>query len=114
MLLHAMTKTTPCSWINPRFYPGGGGQLCDIGTLRSDDAEFTVSKVLRGNLHVIHGELPALGITVVGKIDWDRRYKMMRTHTAMHVLCGVVWRDYQASVTGGNMNILSGRNGFRV
>ncbi len=94
------------------FYPGGGGQLCDVGTLRSDDADFTVCKVLRGNLHVIDGELPALGITVVGEIDWNRRYKLMRTHTAMHVLCGVVWRDYQASVTGGNMDILSGRMDF--
>ena len=94
------------------FYPGGGGQLCDVGTLRSDGADFIVSKVLRGNLHVIDGELPALGSKVVGQINWDRRYKLMRTHTAMHVLCGVVWRDYQASVTGGNMDILSGRMDF--
>ena len=94
------------------FYPGGGGQLCDLGVLRNGDTECAVIKVLRGNLHVIDRELPALGSKVVGQIDWDRRYKLMRTHTAMHVLCGVVWRDYQASVTGGNMDILSGRMDF--
>lgn len=49
---------------------------------------------------------------VKGILDWDRRYKLMRTHTAMHILCGVVWRDYQASVTGGNMDVLSGRMDF--
>ena len=49
---------------------------------------------------------------VTGKLDWDRRYQLMRTHTAMHVLCGVVWRDYSASVTGGNMDPLKGRMDF--
>ena len=91
------------------FYPGGGGQLCDIGLLRSDSREYAVNKVVRGDLHIIDGDLPPIGSHVTGEIDWVRRYKLMRTHTAMHVLCGVVWRDYQASVTGGNMDILSGR-----
>ncbi|MDH3674914.1 MAG: alanyl-tRNA editing protein, partial [Anaerolineae bacterium] len=44
--------------------------------------------------------------------DWDRRYKLMRTHTAFHILCGVVWRDYGAQVTGGNMDVLKGRMDF--
>ena len=43
---------------------------------------------------------------------WERRYQLMRTHTALHVLCGVVWRDYRASVTGGNMQPLKGRMDF--
>lgn len=94
------------------FYPGGGGQLCDKGLLLSNGKEYGVSKVVRGDLHIIDGDLPPVGSQVTGTIDWERRYKLMRTHTAMHVLCGVVWRDYQASVTGGNMDILSGRMDF--
>ena len=94
------------------FYPGGGGQLPDQGALWQGDAQFRVSKTRRGNRHVIDGELPGIGSCVRGELDWDRRYKIMRTHTAMHILCGVIWRDYQASVTGGNMDILSGRMDF--
>lgn len=95
------------------FYPGGGGQPNDIGKLVADDgAEYIVSKVKRGNVHVIDGDLPPVGTKVTGMVDWDHRYKLMRTHTAMHILCGVVWRDYQASVTGGNMDVLSGRMDF--
>ena len=94
------------------FYPGGGGQLPDQGALSNGAAKYIVSKVRRGNVHVIDGELPALRSLVRGELDWERRYKIMRTHTAMHILCGVIWRDYQASVTGGNMDILSGRMDF--
>lgn len=94
------------------FYPGGGGQPNDVGELLVDGRSFVVSNVLRGNLHVIDGELPAVGAAVRGLLDWERRYKLMRTHTAMHILCGVVWRDYQASVTGGNMEPLRGRLDF--
>lgn len=94
------------------FYPGGGGQPCDIGKLRDGQGEYDVGKVMRGNWHIIDGSLPSVGSEAHGIIDWERRYKLMRTHTAMHILCGVVWRDYQASVTGGNMDILSGRMDF--
>lgn len=94
------------------FYPGGGGQPNDIGTLVVGDKNYSVSKVARGNVHVIDGDLPAVGVEVKGVLDWDRRYKLMRTHTAMHILCGVVWRDYGASVTGGNMEPLQGRMDF--
>lgn len=95
------------------FYPGGGGQPNDTGKLvAADGTEYTVSKCKRGNLHIIEGELPAVGTEVTGWIDWDRRHKLMRTHTAMHILCGVVWRDYEASVTGGNMDVLNGRMDF--
>ncbi|MEL6309580.1 MAG: alanyl-tRNA editing protein [Chloroflexota bacterium] len=94
------------------FYPGGGGQPNDVGTFIIDGQEVTVTKVKRGNLHIIEGDLPVVGTQVKGVLDWDRRYKLMRTHTAMHILCGVVWRDYEASVTGGNMDILSGRMDF--
>lgn len=94
------------------FYPGGGGQPNDAGQLLVGDKVYPVPSVARGNVHIIEGELPAVGTTVTGKLDWDRRYKLMRTHTAMHILCGVVWRDYGASVTGGNMEPLSGRMDF--
>jgi len=62
--------------------------------------------------HTLTGDLPAEGATVTGTIDWDRRYALMRTHSALHVLCGVVWRDYGAQVTGGNMDPLQGRMDF--
>lgn len=95
------------------FYPGGGGQPCDFGTLKVGDVVYAVTKVERGNRHIIDGDaLPAVGDRIVGVLDWERRHQLMRTHTAMHILCGVVWRDYQASVTGGNMEPLSGRMDF--
>ncbi len=93
------------------FYPGGGGQPYDLGWL--DDSP--VTKVKRQGEHVWHwlrGDRPGQGATVHGTLDWDRRYKLMRTHTAFHILCGVVWRDYQAQVTGGNMDVLKGRMDF--
>lgn len=95
------------------FYPGGGGQPADSGTLTDDAGRvYTVTSAKRGNLHIIEGDLPAVGTQVAGQIDWERRYKLMRTHTTMHVLCGVVWRDYGALVTGSNMDILTGRMDF--
>lgn len=97
------------------FYPGGGGQLCDTGSLTGGGQTWAVGKVKRVKgqpLHFITGGLPAVGTTITGQLDWERRYKLMRTHTAMHVLCGVVFRDYGASVTGGNMDVLQGRMDF--
>lgn len=95
------------------FYPGGGGQPCDEGTLTVGDRAYRVVKVERGNVHILDGDdLPEVGASAHGILDWDRRYKLMRTHTAMHILCGVVWRDYSASVTGGNMDPLKGRMDF--
>ena len=88
------------------FYTGGGGQPTDSGTLTSGDREYQVTGIKRADgrlVHQISGDLPSPGSTVAGKIDWDRRYLLMRTHTALHILCGVVWRDYGAKVTGGDM-----------
>ena len=93
------------------FYPGGGGQPCDYGRLN----DTPVTKVKRQGEHIWHwldGDPPAEGSAVHGKLDWERRYKLMRTHTAFHILCGVVWRDYSAQVTGGNMDELKGRMDF--
>ncbi|MBL8131160.1 MAG: alanyl-tRNA editing protein [Anaerolineae bacterium] len=95
------------------FYPGGGGQPCDAGELEVGGRRYAVVRVERGNLHVLDGDLmPEVGDAVMGRLDWDRRFQLMRTHTAMHILCGVVWRDYGASVTGGNMEPLEGRMDF--
>lgn len=96
------------------FYPGGGGQPSDVGILvNAAGDEFAVKKVVRGNIHLIEGDqLPEVGMELTGTIDWEHRYKLMRVHTALHVLCGVVWHEYGASVTGGNMEPLSGRMDF--
>jgi misacylated tRNA(Ala) deacylase len=94
------------------FYPGGGGQPNDTGVFLINGQEIPVKSIKKGNLHIIEGALPAIGTAVKGLINWERRYKLMRTHTAMHILCGVVWRDYGASVTGGNMEALEGRMDF--
>lgn len=97
------------------FYPGGGGQPHDTGTLTAVSTTYLITKVAKVNGQVVHfmaGELPAVGTAVTGQLDWTRRYQLMRTHTAMHILCGVVWRDYGAQVTGGNMDPLQGRMDF--
>ncbi len=93
------------------FYPGGGGQPPDVGTL----AGIPVAKVRKAGdqvLHILEGALPQVGASVHGSVDWTRRLALMRTHTAMHVLCGVVFRDYAALVTGGEMEPLKGRMDF--
>jgi misacylated tRNA(Ala) deacylase len=99
------------------FYPGGGGQPCDFGTLLIGSVTYPVQNVKKqgdGVLHLLGSEagLPAVGAPAHGVLDWARRYCLMRTHTAMHILCGVVFRDYGALVTGGNMDPLEGRMDF--
>ena len=97
------------------FYPGGGGQPPDTGTLTFDDQEVTVKRIRRTDgeyVHELDGEFPPVGTKVHGALDWERRYQLMRTHTALHILCGVVWRDYGAQVTGGNMEPLKARMDF--
>jgi misacylated tRNA(Ala) deacylase len=97
------------------FYPGGGGQPGDVGMLSAGTAEWIVNAVKKVDgrpAHFIDGDLPPLGAAVVGRLDWSRRYALMRTHTALHILCGVVFRDYGAQVTGGNMDPGEGRMDF--
>jgi misacylated tRNA(Ala) deacylase len=97
------------------FYPGGGGQPQDVGILSWDEGSAAVIKVSKQGdevWHTLDGEIPPRGTAVRGVLDWERRYRLMRTHAALHVLCGVVWRDYGASVTGGNMDPLKGRMDF--
>ena len=102
------------------FYPGGGGQPCDTGVLRTDaGSEWPVTAVRKAGPTAWHalggdGPLPAVGQAVTGEIDWGQRYRLMRTHTALHVLCGVVFRDYGALVTGGNMGVDGARMDFEM
>src|ERR1044071_8110123 len=99
------------------FYPGGGGQTCDFGSLMVANTNYPVEKVKKQGeavLHFLGGNetLPTPGSAAHGTLDWDRRYKLMRTHTGLHVLCGTVFRDYGALVTGGDMEPLKGRMDF--
>jgi misacylated tRNA(Ala) deacylase len=97
------------------FFPGGGGQPHDLGWLTVLGQATPVIRVFKQDdriWHVLEGRLPAEGSVVSGRLDWARRYALMRTHTALHILCGVVWRDYGAQVTGGNMDPLEGRMDF--
>ena len=97
------------------FYPGGGGQPCDTGWLEAGGLKFEVCSVRKAEGAVWHdlaGAPPQPGTPVLGALDWPHRYDLMRTHTAMHILCGVIWRDHGASVTGGNMEPLRGRMDF--
>ena len=93
------------------FYPTCGGQPHDTGTL---DGIVVTDVRKEGDVvwHVLGGPAPALGTTVEGEIDWDRRHALMRTHTALHVLCGVIWNEWSVPVTGGNMEPLSARMDF--
>jgi len=99
------------------FYPGGGGQPHDTGTLTCGKQVYAVNRVKKTGVHAFHyvnGDevLPAVGEPIHCFIDWERRFQLMRTHTALHVLCGVVFRDYGALVTGGDMEPLQGRMDF--
>ncbi len=99
------------------FYPGGGGQPHDLGELVLGDDRLAVTRVAqdgRGVWHWLQGGLPGTGTAVRAEVDWDRRYHLMRTHTAMHALCGVVWERFRSPVTGGNMEPGVGRLDFEL
>ncbi len=98
------------------FYPTGGGQPHDTGTIGAH----TVINVTKDGADAWHHlaadtpsrSVPAVGDQVQGTIDFDRRHQLMRTHTALHVLCGVIWNRWQVPVTGGNMEPLAARMDF--
>ncbi|HSO28521.1 MAG TPA: alanyl-tRNA editing protein [Candidatus Sulfomarinibacteraceae bacterium] len=101
------------------FYPGGGGQPSDRGVLlrARDGRTWAVTAARKSGGEIAHEleagvEPPAVGDRLRADLDWARRYALMRTHTALHALCGVVWRDYGALVTGGNMEPGAGRMDF--
>jgi len=117
------------------FYPTGGGQPHDVGELaglavvdvRKEGDVVWHSVVAAGGavpgvgdalpgvggaVPGVGGTLPAVGTEVVGQVDWNRRHRLMRTHTALHVLCGVIWNEWRVPVTGGNMEPLAARMDF--
>ena len=93
------------------FYPTGGGQPHDTGTIAGSNV---VDVRKEGDLvwHRLDGPVPAESEQVHAEIDWDRRHALMRTHTALHVLCGVIWNEWGKAVTGGNMEPLEARMDF--
>jgi misacylated tRNA(Ala) deacylase len=99
------------------FYARGGGQPGDTGALRWDGGEVRVADTFKAGGEVVHrveGEPPPVGARVTCEIDWDRRHRLMRTHTALHALSGIVFRDYAAKVTGGNMEPGAARMDFEL
>ncbi len=102
------------------FYPGGGGQPSDRGLLlrAADGRSWVVRAARKVDGEIVHeleaddAEPPAIGDRLGVDLDWARRLTLMRTHTALHALCGVVWRDYGAHVTGGNMEPGTARMDF--
>ncbi len=103
------------------FYPGGGGQPADRGVIRWHNHDYKLSKIKKIGDAVLHwvetSDLyarPPAGAKIHGLLDWERRFQLMRTHTALHILCGVIWRDYGAQVTGGNMTPLKARMDFEL
>src|SRR5579859_2144865 len=91
------------------FFPGGGGQMADQGALTCDGRTLALASLRKEGDVVWHevapeaGELPPVGAAVSGDLDWDFLYRMMRTHTALHLLCGLIFKNYGAQVTGGHM-----------
>jgi misacylated tRNA(Ala) deacylase len=93
------------------FYPTGGGQPHDTGTV-GNATVIDVRKEGSTVWHQIDGPVPVVGDDVHLTVDWERRHALMRTHTALHVLCGVIWNEWGTAVTGGNMEPLSARMDF--
>ena len=109
--MHAIQLDKTC------LYPGGGGQPFDKGTLSAagKDIGFLRARMISGeHWHILNTDspLPVVGESVHGALDWEYRHQLMRTHTAMHILCGVIFRDFGAHVTGGDMQALSARMDF--
>lgn len=90
------------------FFPGGGGQMPDHGIITWDNREREGTVIAMNKRedvvwHTLDSLTPSVGDEVVGTIDWDFRYRMMRTHTALHILCGTIWKEFGVQVTGGQM-----------
>ena len=99
------------------FYARGGGQPGDQGLIRWSGGEVRIVDTVRRSgvpTHVFEGAPPAPGTPVVAEIDWERRFTLMRTHTALHSLSAIIWRDFDAKVTGGNMEPGTARMDFEL
>ena len=99
------------------FYPRGGGQPADHGTLVWENGEARVVDVRKDHdevWHLLDDAIPAVGTPMHGTIDWERRHALMRAHTATHILCGVIWRDYNAKVTSSAMEVGKAHQDFEL
>lgn len=99
------------------FYPRGGGQPGDTGWIRWPKGQVEIIDTVRRQgrlLHVFQGDPPPEGVEVTAEIDWERRHLLMRTHTALHSLSAIIWRDFDAKVTGGNMEPGTARMDFEL
>jgi len=88
------------------FYPGGGGQVNDTGYAVKDGVEYIVPRVFKSEGEVYHVVEEAdfePGDTVLLRIDWDRRYRIMKMHTSLHIIGAIMYRDYNALITGSNI-----------
>lgn len=97
------------------FYPGGGGQPADKGSLSIGPIRTNVVDVRREGgsiVHVLDAPIPDTVRELNGELDWERRYAHMRYHTALHVLSGVIWKAFGARVTGGQMRADRARMDF--
>lgn len=97
------------------FFPSGGGVLGDMGVISSGGKECQVVETVERDgevFHRIEGQTPAVGSEIAGTLDWERRYTLMRYHTATHVLCGVMFNDYGVRVTGNQLTPEKGRVDF--
>ena len=104
----AVVDTRPDGVVLDRttFYPQGGGQPADTGSLKSGGESWPVVAVVRQHgviIHRLEGEAPSPGTAIRGVLDWDLRFRYMRLHTALHALSGVVWTGWQADVTGSHI-----------
>ena len=99
------------------FYSRGGGQPGDIGKLEWVEGSVGVTDTFKKNgvvLHQLDGDPPPVGTELTGTIDWERRHILMRTHTALHVLSAIIFKEFDAKVTGGNMEPGSARMDFEL
>ncbi|MET7945491.1 alanyl-tRNA editing protein [Micromonospora sp. NPDC005324] len=100
------------------FYPGGGGQPPDHGVLLWQGVQTRIVGTRKGDdPYLIPAEgdpLPPVGTAVVGAVEDERRTRLMRTHSGLHVLCGVVFRDFGALVTGNSMDVGEARMDFNL
>jgi len=97
------------------FYYTSGGQPHDTGTLSLAGTQIPVTSVRNegGDVwHTVEGTPPDVGSVVTATLDFERRHQLMRTHTALHILCGVIWNEWGVAVTGGNMEPLKARMDF--
>ncbi len=117
----AVTESTEDGLVLDRtvFYPRGGGQPGDTGTIRWDGGDLRIADTVKRGADVLHilepnQQPPSGGAAVTAEIDWARRHRLMRTHTALHALSGIVFNDYGARVTGGNMEAGVARMDFEL